>query len=133
MANTLTKAMRISPAEAHEKMTTSGYVYVDVRDKVDFDEGHPQGALHVPLDADFLAAMNGKFSKEARIIVGCATGKRSLAAAELLVADGFVNVWDQRAGFRGSRGPFGELLEAGWARAGLPVSQSPCESGESTE
>jgi hypothetical protein len=45
---------------------------------------------------------------------------RSLEAAEVLVAAGFANVVDQRAGWDGARGDFGELLEPGWKRLALP-------------
>ena len=38
----------------------------------------------------------------------------------MLVAAGFTNVLEQRAGWDGARGSFGEIVEPGWKRAGLP-------------
>lgn len=111
---------RISPAEAHAKMTAEGFTYVDVRTPEEYAEGRPAGAVNVPLGDDFVRAMEARFAKDARIVVGCKAGGRSLRAANALLAAGFTNVLDQRAGFDGSRGPFGELTEPGWARAGLP-------------
>ncbi|MBX3198558.1 MAG: rhodanese-like domain-containing protein [Labilithrix sp.] len=111
---------RISPADAHAKMTTEGFTYVDVRTPEEFAEGRPAGSVNVPLGDDFVRAMEARFAKDARIVVGCKAGGRSLRAANALLAAGFTSVLDQRAGFDGARGPFGELTEPGWSRAGLP-------------
>jgi rhodanese-related sulfurtransferase len=112
---------RISPLEAHDRMVREGYVYVDVRTTEEFAGGHPASALHVPLDEGFVAAMERRFAKDARLILGCHSGVRSLRAAELLVAAGFTRVLEQRAGYDAARGPFGEITEPGWRRAGLPT------------
>ena len=121
---------RISPAEAYAKVTGEGYTYVDVRAEDEFEEGHPAGALNVPLlvrgpaglepNPEFLGVMERLFARDAPIVVGCQKGGRSLRAARALVAAGFTRVVDQRAGWDGVRGTFGEVLEPGWARAGLP-------------
>lgn len=126
----MTNDARISPAEAHEKMTNDGYTYVDVRTQDEFAAGHPEGAVNVPLmfataegmqpNEDFVRVVEARFEKSAPLVVGCKMGGRSARAAKALVAAGFTNVLDQRAGWDGSRGTFGELLEPGWARAGLP-------------
>jgi rhodanese-related sulfurtransferase len=123
---------RISPQDALAKMG-EGYVYVDVRSEPEFIEGHPAGAFNVPVahmggggmtpNPDFLAVMEHAFGKDARIVVGCKAGGRSLRAAQALVAAGFTNVIDQRAGWDGARNPFGQLTEPGWGRAGLPAEQ----------
>ncbi|MBX3190830.1 MAG: rhodanese-like domain-containing protein [Labilithrix sp.] len=123
--------MRISPQEAHAKMTGEGVAYVDVRTEEEFEAGHPQGAFNVPLmragangmepNDDFLRVMETSFEKNAPLIVGCKMGGRSARAAEMLAAAGFANVLDQRAGWDGARGSFGELTEPGWSRAKLPA------------
>jgi rhodanese-related sulfurtransferase len=126
---------RVSPSEA-KSLLDLGYSYIDVRSVEEFHELHPTGALNVPLMAGgrqrgfpsseaFLAFMRRLFAQDAKIVVGCATGVRSLAAGELLVAAGFTDVVDQRAGMDGSRGPFGNLVEPGWTEAGLPVASGP--------
>ena len=116
-----TTANRIPPNEAHAKMTNDGYVYVDVRTPEEFFEGRPAGSINIPLDDQFVSNVSGRFAKDAKIIVGCKAGGRSLRAAKALTDAGFTNILDQRAGFDGSRGPFGEITEPGWARcAGLP-------------
>lgn len=112
---------RISPAEAHEKMTREGYAYVDVRTPEEFADGHPAGAVNVPLGDGFVEAVASRFAKDAPLVVGCKSGGRSLRAADALLAAGFTRVLEQRAGFDGARGPFGEITEPGWTRQGLPT------------
>jgi len=116
----MTSPVRISPAEAHAKMTQEGFTYVDVRTPEEFAEGRPAGAINIPLGDDFVRSVEARFSKDARIVVGCKAGGRSQRAANALAAAGFTNVLDQRAGFDAARGAFGEVTEPGWSRAGLP-------------
>ncbi len=132
---------RISPKEASEKLA-EGWTYVDVRTTEEFESGHPQGAVNVPLmlaagggmspNADFMRVMTAAFAKDAKIVVGCKAGGRSLRAAQMLLADGFTSVLDQRAGWDGARGPFGDVSEPGWSRVGLP-SGAGQPSGRSWE
>ncbi len=123
---------RIGPREARRRMETEGWVYLDVRSVPEFEQGHPDGAYNVPLlhlatggmvaNDGFLDAVRRAFAAEARIVVGCQSGVRSLRAAEMLLEAGFATVADQRAGFGGARGAFGERTEAGWQDEGLPTS-----------
>ena len=57
-------------------------------------------------------------------MIGCKTGNRSLTAAKKLLAAGFSQIVEQRAGFGGARDAFGRL-EPGWQAAGLPVATQP--------
>jgi rhodanese-related sulfurtransferase len=121
---------RISPSEAHAKMKDEAYAYVDVRTEDEFAAGHPEGAFNVPLmlagasgmtpNPDFVSVMQKSFAKDAPIIVGCKMGGRSARAAQALAAAGFVRIVEQRAGWDGTRGTFGEIVEPGWSRASLP-------------
>jgi len=115
---------RISPREAAAKIE-QGWVYVDVRPEDEFEEGHPAGALNVPYTRDearFVAAVLARAGAGARLVLGCKSGIVSVHAAEMLARAGF-EVVEQRAGFDGARGSFGQLDEEGWARAGLPVER----------
>jgi rhodanese-related sulfurtransferase len=119
---------RISPQEASEKMAT-GWTYVDVRTVEEFEDGHPAGAVNVPIalagaggmeaNPDFVRVMKAAFTPDAKIVVGCKAGGRSMRAAQMLVGEGFTNIIDQRAGWDGARNNFGQL-EPGWSRVGLP-------------
>jgi rhodanese-related sulfurtransferase len=120
---------RIGPKEAFD-LKSEGFTYVDVRSEPEFADGHPEGAINVPIslmhagamqpNTEFLGVMEATFSKDAKIVVGCKMGGRSARAAAALSQAGFSNVKDQRAGWDGVRDPFGQIIEAGWSRAGLP-------------
>lgn len=132
---------RISPVQARDKLA-EGWTYVDVRTVEEFEDGHPAGSINVPLalalggrmapNPDFTRAMNAAFGKDAKIVLGCKSGSRSLRAAQLLEAEGFTSIVDQRAGWDGARDPFGQVSEPGWSRVGLPVEQGQ-PSGRSWE
>jgi rhodanese-related sulfurtransferase len=121
---------RVSPAEA-KKLLDEGYLYVDVRSEPEYAAGHPVGAHNVPImhagpggmtpNTEFLAVVQALYPRDAKLVVGCKAGGRSLRAAEMLTGAGFTQVIDQRAGFDGPRDGFGQLTEPGWAPAGLPV------------
>jgi len=137
---------RVPPAEALRLMREQDYVYLDVRTPEEFELGHPEQALNVPwqlTDANGERAANPRFLQVATralhgkkgVVIGCQSGRRSLAAAEHLLAAGVVranagaadapHVVDQRAGWGGVRDAFGKLQEAGWQAAGLPVGYTP--------
>jgi len=122
MTDAVTQLTRLSPAEAHAKMRDEGFVYVDVRPEDEFAAGHPEGAYNVPFTHEaFLEVMSRVFDRSAPLIVGCKLGKTSVRAAKALLAAGFTRVVEQRAGWDGARGTFGELVEPGWSRCGLPA------------
>ncbi len=123
---------RVSPQEANALVKDEGYVYLDVRSIPEFDAGHPAGAYNIPLmhatpsgmrpNGEFLPVVAAIFPKDTKLVIGCKTGGRSLRAAQGLLDAGYVTVVDQRAGFQGTRDPFGQAKEAGWQGAGLDVA-----------
>ncbi|HEY4117950.1 MAG TPA: rhodanese-like domain-containing protein [Byssovorax sp.] len=120
---------RVSPSEAKD-LLDAGYTYVDVRTEAEYAAGHPKGALNVPIATSgprgmepnprFAEVVEKLFAKDAKLVVGCKAGGRSLRAAEALTGAGFTSVVDQRAGWDGARDAFGQLVEPGWSPAGLP-------------
>jgi rhodanese-related sulfurtransferase len=118
---------RISPQEAAAKLA-EGWVYVDVREEIDFEAGRPRGAVNVPYsrhEERFVAAVRAA-TPARRVVLGCKSGLVSVHAAEMLARAGF-EVLEQRAGFDGARGTFGQLEEPGWERLGLPTERDPDE------
>ncbi len=125
---------RTSPQDAHKLITEQGYTHVDVRTEAEYAAGHPASALNVPMmfagaggmspNPDFVRVMSGLFAKDAKIVVGCRSGARSMRAAEALVNAGFTGVVDQRAGYEGPKDPAGRPIELGWAPSGLPIETS---------
>jgi rhodanese-related sulfurtransferase len=121
---------RVSPKEALA-LLGEGYTYVDVRSEGEFAAGHPEGAYNVPLmhmgaggmepNTSFVEVMAARFPKASKLVVGCKGGNRSLRAATQLLADGYTDIVDQRAGWDGARDAFGKLTELGWGPCGLPT------------
>jgi rhodanese-related sulfurtransferase len=123
---------QVTVAEAAQLMK-EGWKYVDVRSVPEFDEGHPEGALNVPLlnaqsgrmvpNADFQPVMLGNFAKDDQLLVGCKMGGRAAQAAAILEAAGFSKVAQVRGGFSGERDNFGKIAAPGWVDSGLPVAK----------
>lgn len=110
-----------------------GSTYVDVRSESEFAEGRPVGAVNVPWQKDgpvglvandaFVSVMQRAFEKDQPLVIGCHAGGRSSKAVQALLAAGFTSLANQIAGFDGSRGTFGEIVEPGWKRTELPVER----------
>lgn len=125
----------IAPQQAHELLGRDpDRVYIDVRTVGEFLNGHPHGAVNIPiafpdpdrgmvLNRDFLQVVAAHFSKDKKIIVGCQAGPRADAAARLLEQAGYQDISSMQGGFGGMRDPFGRVIAPGWAESGLPVSQ----------
>jgi rhodanese-related sulfurtransferase len=108
----------VSAVEAKEMVEADPDALVlDVREPHEWDEGHIPGAILVPLgQLDLVADPSGPrpnpdlTERTAKLIVAhCATGKRSILAADLLQKLGYANVVSMKAGF------------VGWARQGYPI------------
>jgi len=130
---------RISPEEAQVLLDGQGYSYLDVRSVPEFEMGHPAGAYNIPLahlgpagmtpNFDFLTVVQKTFPKDAKLVVGCKSGGRSLQAATILLSSGFTDVIDQRSGFGGGLDATGRP-EPGWGPKGLPTA-TQAEAGHS--
>jgi rhodanese-related sulfurtransferase len=124
---------RVLPKEA-AALLSEGWTYLDVRSIPEFEDGHPAGASNVPLlhfqngrmapNADFKRVVEANFPKDAKIVVGCKSGGRSLQAATLMESAGYTSVVDMRGGYGGERDGFGRASVAGWADEGLPVEKT---------
>ncbi|HLV67065.1 MAG TPA: rhodanese-like domain-containing protein [Polyangiaceae bacterium] len=123
----------VTPEQTYE-LLQQGAVYVDVRSEQEFADGHPPGALNVPIahlgpggmtpNPEFMSVMEQAFGKNEKLVIGCKAGGRSRRAAELLVRAGYTDISDMAAGWEGSRDAFGRPLP-GWSKRELPV-----EAGE---
>ena len=114
---------------------------LDVRTPEEFAAGHPEGALNLPsflLGADGSRQPNPAFlevaqrvlsDKTGRVIVSCASGRRSLRACQALQQLGYSATINLIGGFDGAREPSGALVSPGWCDAGLPVSTEAGDRG----
>lgn len=124
----------VTPQQAQEILTNdSSAIYIDVRTETEFANGHPQGAVNIPvafpdptrgmmLNSDFIKVVEANFPREKKIILGCQAGPRSTSAAHMLQQAGFQDVSNLLGGFGGMRDPTGRISAPGWASSGLPVS-----------
>ncbi|MXY23833.1 MAG: rhodanese-like domain-containing protein [Acidobacteria bacterium] len=133
---------QVDVRQAQALRASEDYTYVDVRSIPEYDAGHPAGAHNVPLlhrdpatgmmqpNVQFLDVMQANYAKDAKLLVGCQMGGRSSQAAQILVSAGYTNVCNVLGGFGGARDRYtGQVLNEGWADAGLPVDTEPTPGG----
>jgi rhodanese-related sulfurtransferase len=125
----------ITPQQAQDTLTAdSTVVYIDVRTEREFANGHPAGAVNIPValpdpargmvaNAEFVKVVEANFPREKKIVVGCQAGPRSNAAARMLDQAGYQDISNMLGGFGGMRDPTGRVIAPGWADSGLPVGQ----------
>ncbi len=102
-----------------EKINDEKAVLVDVREKKEWDEGHIEGAVFLPLsklqegvDAKALAK---QLPKDKIIYTHCVVGKRSVTAGNILEKLGY-EVRPLKPGYK-------ELVKAGFKKAEEPKSK----------
>lgn len=132
----------VSPQEAYELMQNDAeIIYLDVRSVPEFEAGHPQGAINIPLlhfapglgpspNEDFPAVVEANLPKDAKIIVGCKSGGRSANACQVMSQIGYQDVTNMRGGFGGAADMFGRVVEPGWAMVNLPVSTEAADGAD---
>jgi rhodanese-related sulfurtransferase len=142
-ALTLQDVKTISPQEAWEIMQKEPRsVMIDVRSDMEFlFVGHPVGAIHIPwidypdwrLNPDFVTEVRKlvlggvcyeKPNSGVPILLVCRSGKRSLEAGNLLVKEGFCDVYNVAEGFEGELDEkHHRSTQGGWRFHGLPWEQ----------
>lgn len=121
-----------TPSEAKATLDQNpNAVYLDVRTEQEFAQGHPVGAINVPVmvgssmgmqpNVDFLRVVQSALSAQQTILCGCKSGGRSQRAAQLLADAGFADVTNVLGGWSGGPGPDGAPI-SGWAEEGLPCA-----------
>ena len=133
----------ISAADAHALIQREpSTAFIDVRSDMEFlFIGHPAGAVSIPWIDEPDWIINPRFVAEIRqtilggmshlskvesapIILICRSGKRSLEAGELLVKEGFHNVYNVDEGFEGELNDEHKRSSlAGWRYDQLPWEQ----------
>jgi rhodanese-related sulfurtransferase len=109
----------VTVEEAHRRLEAGGPdgpLLVDVRDPDEFAQARMPGAVLVPLPE--FAARCGDLPMDRSLLLTCASGARSGAAAAHLLALGWTDVANVEGGI------------IAWYRAGLPIRSGPLEPGE---
>jgi molybdopterin/thiamine biosynthesis adenylyltransferase/rhodanese-related sulfurtransferase len=89
----------VSPAEA-EALGQQGVPLVDIRESIEWDEGHVPGAVHVPrghLESRIEAALP---ERDRPVVLYCAGGTRSALAVRQLEELGYSDVVSMSGGFQ---------------------------------
>ena len=122
------------PPQAYETLTKNpGAIYLDVRTEGEFAQGHPEGAINIPVvfikgpgqmevNPEFVAVAEKVLPKGTKLVVGCMAGGRSQRACEMLEEAGYTDLTNVVGGFGGQRDASGQVVVAGWRDAGLPVT-----------
>lgn len=122
------------PQQSKALLDSGGHwTYVDVRTVEEFEQGHPPNAHNVPFavrdpisqqmlpNPEFLAVMLANFPPDAKLVLGCAAGGRSLRACQALASEGFENLVNMDGGYLGRRNVDGQLVQPGWHALGYPI------------
>ena len=132
---------QVEPPQAYEILQQNpDAIYVDVRTEEEFAQGHPAGAINLPVvflkpgaapepNPSFLDVAQKVLPQDKQLVVGCMAGGRSQRACEILEQAGYSDLINVRGGFGGARDASGEIVVVGWRDAGLPVSR---EGGDSS-
>ena len=78
------------------KSQKDNYIILDFRTKEEFNSGHLDSALLIPVDE--LEARYVELTENKPIIVYCKSGRRSAKAAAILISKGFSQVYDMTGG-----------------------------------
>lgn len=89
-----TKYKKITAQQAKEMMTNEEAIIVDVRELHEFNAGHIEGAILLPLSNLEALAEEMLTDKNAIILIYCRSGNRSKTAALELIDLGYKNVYD---------------------------------------
>lgn len=124
----------IAPTQAYETMRNNpDAIYIDVRTEEEFAQGHPPGAINVPVmfmrpggppqpNPEFLLVVERNVPRDKKLFVGCMMGGRAQRACEILEDAGYKDIANVRGGFGGARDMSGRVIAPGWINEELPVS-----------
>jgi rhodanese-related sulfurtransferase len=101
----------VNTLEATQLINRQDALVVDVREQAEYAQSHVLNARLLPLSQIEAKIGDIEKFKDKPVILYCATGNRSSAAASVLRKGGFSNVFNLSGGF------------AAWQQAGLPVQK----------
>jgi rhodanese-related sulfurtransferase len=88
MLNAIKNLFGMGPKVDYAELVKQGAVILDVRSKGEYNGGHIQGSINIPVDV--LSSNLGKLKdKKKPIITCCASGMRSASARSILKSNGY--------------------------------------------
>ncbi len=79
--------------QAKHILDNESVILLDVRTEEEFVTGHIANAINIPVD-ELEERVDELKDKQAKILVYCKSGRRSVIASEILVNAGFANVYN---------------------------------------
>jgi rhodanese-related sulfurtransferase len=108
-----TQYVEISVQQAKEMIDSGGVFILDVRTQEEYDAGHINGSVRIPVQdikvKEELDKELTKIPRDRKILVYCRTGVRSAQASQVLVNNGFTEVYSMKGGI------------TDWTKAGYEV------------
>lgn len=92
MLNSIKNMLGFGPEVDYSALVKEGAIILDVRSKGEYANGHIKGSMNISVDT-----LNGnleKLNKSKPIITCCASGMRSGSAKNILLANGFKEVYN---------------------------------------
>lgn len=101
--------INITVQQGKEMIDSGGVFILDVRTKEEYDAGHINGSMLIPLEV--LDKRLNDIPRDRKLLVYCRTGHRSAQASEILVNNGFKEIYNMQGGI------------TAWANAGYNVEK----------
>lgn len=99
----------LAPAAFEVRLSEPGVQLIDARTPSEFNSGHLANATNLDQNAGQVKASSGTLDKSKPVLLYCASGRRSAAAREYLIEQGFKDVVDLQGGIHA------------WTAAGKPL------------
>ena len=93
MLQLLKRVFSKKPKVNYKDLVKNGAIILDVRTKSEYQAGHIKDSMHISID-QLDKSLDKLSNKSKPVIAVCASGMRSKAAASLLKASGYTNVYD---------------------------------------
>jgi rhodanese-related sulfurtransferase len=71
----------------------------------------------------YLAVVQANIPIDARVIVGCRSGRRSARATRIMLEAGYKHVFSMLGGFIAKKDGTGGVVVAGWSELGYPIER----------
>ncbi len=91
--------VRVGVAEWIPVAQSPGTVIIDVRAPEEFNSGHVQGALNIPVESPDFAAQVSALDPATTYAIYCRSGNRSAVATAEMGSMGYVHLYDLEGGF----------------------------------
>jgi len=96
--NVLRGLVKVISVEEFLSLDRENIFILDVRTKDEYDLGHIEGAVNIPVDE--IRQNLGKIPKDKKIIVYCSVGLRAYVACRVLYQNGFNEVYNLSGGYK---------------------------------